>query len=203
MADTLRLQTNVPEIIALKWADGLPCQSPHSGDQVRFTLTDGRVLYVAPVVAEKIRAAGVTANAPFQICKREVMRGNRRTIEYEIKNLGDTGAPAGTDAPVHNQSETSHQAISQPPNGHINGNGNGNGHPPAAVAAAPAPDPIPTLEEAAAKLLERTGKRAFDAAMAVEQYAQQKGLAGFTFGPDNVQRIWMTLYIQSARNGGR
>jgi hypothetical protein len=196
-AEVLRLQTNVPEIIALQWADGLPCHSPHSGDQVRFTLTDGRVLYVAPFVADKIRAAGITANAPFQICKREVARGNRRSIEYEIQPLGDTGAPAGTSAPVHNQSEQSHQAIA--PNGHINGNGNG--HPPAAPAAAP--DPIPTLEEAAAKLLERTGKRAFDAAMAVERYAQEKGLAGFTFGADNVQRIWMTLYIQSARNGGR
>ena len=38
----LKLQTKVPETIALQYSDGRPTQSQFGGDQMLFTLTDGR-----------------------------------------------------------------------------------------------------------------------------------------------------------------
>ena len=210
MEGTLKLQTNVPEVIALQFAEGLPVQSQYSGDQVMYSLTDGRKWYVSPFVARKVTEAGITAQIPFEVLKREVARGNRRSVEIQVRNLGDTSASAAavTTAPVEHNRPADPSTTTQQPNGHshshANGNGNGNGQPPAPAPAQPEARPIPTVEGAAAALLARTGKMALDAVLEVEAYAREaKGLEGFTFGPANVQSIWCTLFINATRNGGR
>jgi hypothetical protein len=88
---TVKFSTNIPEILSLAFSEGKPVQSQYNGDQVMFTLTDGRKMYVAPFVAEKIAAAGIRANQPFEICKREVTEGNRRKIEFQVRPLSETG----------------------------------------------------------------------------------------------------------------
>ena len=39
------------------------------GERVLFHLTDGRVMYVPPVVARKIEAQGIAPGEPFELCK--------------------------------------------------------------------------------------------------------------------------------------
>ena len=102
-------------------------QSQYSGDQVMYSLTDGRKWYVSPFVAEKVKQAGITAQIPFEVCKREVARGNRRSVEIQVRNLGDTSASAAavTTAPVeHNRpADPSTITTTQQPNGHSHTNG--------------------------------------------------------------------------------
>ena len=45
MSDKVQFQTNVPVDVALKYNDGKGVTGQY-GDQVLYTLTDGRVMYV-------------------------------------------------------------------------------------------------------------------------------------------------------------
>ena len=53
MSEKLQFQTNVAIDVALKYNDGKEVTGQH-GDQVLYTLTDGRVMYVPPIVKKKI-----------------------------------------------------------------------------------------------------------------------------------------------------
>jgi hypothetical protein len=46
------------------------------------------------------------------------------------------------------------------------------------------------------------GRLAIDAVLEIESYAQSRGMTDFAFGADNIQRILVSLYIDS-RKGGR
>ena len=106
-SNNLKFRVNVPETVALKFADGMPVSSRYSGEQVMFTLTDDRRMYVDPYVADRIRAAGIRANEAFTITKTERQVGNRRVVDFEV----ETSAPsAKTTAPV---SSRDHQQVTQ------------------------------------------------------------------------------------------
>jgi hypothetical protein len=190
-AETLKFQTNVAEVIALQFAEGREVQSQYSGDQVMFSLVDGRRMYVAPSVAAKIAEAGIGPNTPFEICKRETARGNRRTIEFEIKNLGEV-EPARPAKPVLVSG-----LVSGPRNGSNGHNGNGHASAPAAPAAPP-PAPQGVLD-----LMRNSGLQSIDIVLEVEGYARAKGMTDFTFGAENIQKIWTTLFIDLRKNGVR
>ncbi len=87
MAEVLRLQTNVPETIALAFVSGLPIESKFGGDQMMFSLTDERKLFVPPIVAKKIAASVLAPWEPFLLCKREIVQGNRRAVEYQVERI--------------------------------------------------------------------------------------------------------------------
>ena len=187
--ETLKLQTNVPEIIALQFADGLPTESKYGGDQVMFTLTDGRRVFLAPFVARRIADAGIQPGELFEICKKEVVAGNRRLVEYQIKTdirAVRTG-PAASKAPVTAHVPTALKCDSF-----------------AATVAASTLPAAGTAQTAAleAPAITAAGYAAIDAVLAVERYAQSKGLTDFSFGAENIQKVWLTLYID-ARKGGR
>jgi hypothetical protein len=94
--ETLRLQINQPEVIALSQPYGKPCQSRFSGDQLMFTLTDGRKLFVDPYVQDRIKTLGVAPGTPFEIEKQERQQGNRRIVEVVVREVGlpSTAPPA-------------------------------------------------------------------------------------------------------------
>jgi len=198
MGETLKLLPNVPEVIALAFADGMPVASKFGGDQILFTLDDERRFYAAPFLAAKIKAAGIRANQPFTICKREIVQGNRRVVEYQI----ETGTAAT--APVSQSTQQTVQ-VSQSHSIHA---------VPAPVAVAPAfvpsasgfpiaPAPLAAAPaDTSSSAIAFAGRAAVDAMLAVESYAQSKGMTDFCFGADNLQRLWVTLYID-ARKGGR
>jgi hypothetical protein len=82
--ENIKFQTNVPLTVALRFADGKPVQSQFNGeDQVMFTCSDGRRMYLSPYAAAKIEALHAKAGERITITKKEVQRGNRRGIEWE------------------------------------------------------------------------------------------------------------------------
>ena len=61
-----------------------------------YTLTDERVMYVPPVVRNKLVELAIQPGELFTICKAERKEGNRRFIEWHVKK-DDTpnGQPIG------------------------------------------------------------------------------------------------------------
>lgn len=195
--DYFKPETNLAETVALRFPTGKPCQSKITNeDQVMFSLVDGRVWYAPPFVASKVESLGLQPFENFIVCKREVKLGNRKSIDWQIGRVVESeaapmasipnGAPSNPPPTTEAKPSPSSNGSSVP--APVNGNGR----------------TIPTIEDAAAKLLERTGKMALDAVLEVERYAREvRQLEGFTFGPANVQSIWCTLFINATRNGGR
>jgi len=98
--EVLRFQTNVPEEVALKFGDGKGVAGKY-GDQVLFTLTDGRLMYLPPAVAERIRELGIVRGEVFQVVKREVAKDGKRFLEWEVTRLTrPADEPESVTAPV-------------------------------------------------------------------------------------------------------
>lgn len=87
MKERIVFQTNVPVTAALAYADGMKVEG-RFGDQVMYSLSDERVMYVPPIVRDKLAGLGISRDQPFSICKSERRGGNRRFIEWEVKRLG-------------------------------------------------------------------------------------------------------------------
>src|ERR1700683_104856 len=83
MSDKLQFQTNVAIDVALKYNDGKEVTGQY-GDQVLYTLTDGRVMYVPPIVKRKIDELGIGQGELFTLTKAEKKNGTRRTIEWLV-----------------------------------------------------------------------------------------------------------------------
>jgi hypothetical protein len=87
MSEKVQFQTNIPVEVALKYNDGKEVTGQY-GHQVLYTLTDGRVMYVPPIVKKKIDEAGIARGELFTITKAEWKSGTRRTIEWVIGTNG-------------------------------------------------------------------------------------------------------------------
>lgn len=71
----------------MKYNDGKEVTGQY-GDQVLYTLTDGRVMYVPPIVKKEIDELGIGRGELFTITKAEKKNGTRRTIEWVIGTDG-------------------------------------------------------------------------------------------------------------------
>ena len=80
----LRFQTNTPTEVALNSPQGTIVEGRY-GERVLFHLTDGRVMYVPPIVARKIEAQGIAPGEPFELCKTQVKNGRLRSIEWWLR----------------------------------------------------------------------------------------------------------------------
>src|ERR1700683_3634779 len=100
MSDKLQFQTNVAIDVALKYNDGKEVTGQY-GDQVLYTLTDGRVMYVPPIVKKKIDELGIGRGEVFTLTKAEKKSGTRRTIEWVVTTgeREDTHPPARVQHP--------------------------------------------------------------------------------------------------------
>ena len=79
MKERVVFEANVPVTATLAYADGLKVQG-RFGDQVMYSLADGRVMYVPPIVRDKLVELGIRQNEPFDICRAERREGNRRFV---------------------------------------------------------------------------------------------------------------------------
>ena len=85
--EILRFEMNVPAEVALKYAGpGKPFEGRY-GNRVMYTLADNRVMYVAPIVANRISALGIQPGEVFQVCKQEKRQGQRKLIEWQVQRL--------------------------------------------------------------------------------------------------------------------
>jgi hypothetical protein len=81
MKERVVFEANVPVTATLAYADGLKVQG-RFGDQVMYSLTDGRVMYVPPIVRDKLVELGIRQNESFAICRAEHREGNRRFVDW-------------------------------------------------------------------------------------------------------------------------
>src|SRR5271166_138468 len=190
MKERVVFEANVPVTATLAYADGLKVQG-RFGDQVMYSLADGRVMYVPPMVRDKLVELGIRQNEPFAICRVERREGNQRFVDWVVQ-------PNGRAAPA--QSATAHSDTpGSPVNGNSgervnpNGNGDGNGNGKAASA--------PTKSGTAETALRAALTASIDAALAAEQYASAHGLS-IRFGSEDLRAMALSLFIQHARDGG-
>jgi hypothetical protein len=159
------------------------------GNQVMYSLTDGRVMYVPPIVRDKLVELGIRQNEPFAICRAERREGNRRFVDWVVRPK-----ESASSVPSAN---TRHDTPQSPANGDSaarlksNGNGNGNGRPANAVGAA----------GTAGSALRTALMASIDAALAAEKYASAHGLS-VRFGSEDLRAMALSLFIQHARDGG-
>jgi|SRR5215472_8195165 len=190
MKERIVFQANVPVTATLAYADGLRVQG-RFGDQVMYSLTDGRVMYVPPIVRDKLLELGIRQHEPFNICRAERRDGNRRFVDWVVQphNAASPTPSANsyTDAPVLPVSGDSGTRFK--PNG--NGNGSGSGRPAGVPASAA------TAETALRAAL----MSSIDVALAAEQYASAHGLS-VRFGSEDLRAMALSLFIQHARDGG-
>jgi len=75
----LRFQPNVPTQVALQSSQGLVVEGRY-GNRMMFSLVDGRVMYVPPIVATKIEAEGIAPGERFELCKAQIRNGHGRSV---------------------------------------------------------------------------------------------------------------------------
>src|SRR5580704_14739006 len=102
LLNILRFQTNTPTEVALNSPRGTIVEGRY-GDRVLFHLTDGRVMYVPPIVARKIEAQGIAPGEPFELCKTQIKTGRLRSIEWWLRR---TEPPNGEVAENTSEPET-------------------------------------------------------------------------------------------------
>ena len=98
MKERVVFEANVPVTATLAYADGLNVQG-RFGDQVMYSLTDGRVMYVPPLVRDKLVELGIRQNEPFAICRAERREGNRRFVDWVVQP--DSSAAPAQSATAH------------------------------------------------------------------------------------------------------
>jgi hypothetical protein len=57
------------------------------GNRMMFSLVDGRVMYVPPIVATKIEAEGIAPGERFELRKAQIKNGHGRSVEWALRRL--------------------------------------------------------------------------------------------------------------------
>jgi len=82
--DKITFQTNIPVEVQLAYADGKRVNSQY-GDSFMYTLRGDRVMFVPPLVRERIQELQPQAGQWFSICKREVPSSEGKSrIDWEV-----------------------------------------------------------------------------------------------------------------------
>ena len=191
MKERVVFEANEPVTATLAYADGLNVQG-RFGDQVMYSLTDGRVMYVPPLVRDKLVELGIRQNEPFAICRAERREGNRRFVDWVVQP--DSSAAPAQSATAHGDmpgSPADGSGARVKPDGNGNTNGNGNGKAANALTKSVTPETA----------LRAALTASIDAALAAEQYASAHGLS-IRFGSEDLRAMALSLFIQHARDGG-
>jgi hypothetical protein len=188
----IRAELNVP--LELVYRDAEPVQGQY-GDQMKFTLADGRIFYADLPVANKIEALGIQPGQPFTILKRKEGRSLTWLITPGAAAATAAPARAAIPAPQVNNGPVS-SFIQNSRNGHgelvipaPNGNGcaeNGSGH-------VPVPSVQPEQQRRFQSLIEQT-QSLIDAYGALLAYASQRH--GSNIKPEDVRSLLTTTFIQ-------
>lgn len=191
MAEKLKLQTNVPVTIALKFDEGKPMTGDY-GDSVMYTLTDDRLYFAPPIVASKISALGVVRGEPFQLVKAEVTKGNRRTIEYQVSRV-EMVAAAAAGATAAQGSSTTGATVAQPVQRIA----------PAQANSNYTNDSIDRGRDQAVLALTRAFEVAADALAASRSYNAKVHGWDTKYNEGNIISVAMSVYINAQKEGAR
>jgi hypothetical protein len=86
MTEILRFEMNLPTQVALESPQGVVVEGRY-GNRMMFSLVDGRVMYVPPIVGSRIFHLGIRPGERFQVCKLEKREGQRKLIEWQVQRL--------------------------------------------------------------------------------------------------------------------
>jgi len=187
MNDKVQFQTNVPVEVALKYNDGKEVNGQY-GDQVLYTLTDGRVMYVPPIVKRRIDELGIGRGELFTLTKAEKKNGTRRTIEWLVA--------AGERGEKHPQTSVQEVNDRQRRNGaasEVTTGGSGHARRPSVSS-----DAKGLLVTGQGQFLLQALAAAVDAAATTERYATACGVE-LQFTSEDVREIGLRIYTSGVK----
>ena len=188
----ISVSNHVPVTAPLAYGDGIKVEG-RCGDQVMYSLTDERVMYVPPIVRDKLIELGIRQNEPFSICKAERREGNRRFIEWAGRRM-EAEQPCAP-APVNGNNHTAVVASSAANTPGAVADGNGTAKPNEKATGGP------NGSNTARATLQVALAASIDAAIEAERYASEHGLS-VRFGSEDLRAMALSLFIQHARDGG-
>lgn len=193
MSEILRFAVNVPVEVALASECGKHVEGRY-GDQVKYVLADGKVMYVPPYVERRIEELSIGPGEPVEIWKSEVHSGARRWIEWHVKRADKPQQPVSSDkAPA--------AADSALRRSQSNGNGSTNGTKMVPTGSEGG-DFIPQeIRGAGIRAMELALNGAFEIAQRLEARAALRNYP-LRFSNDDIRAIGVTLFIQAMRDGG-
>jgi hypothetical protein len=199
--NTLRFQINTPTEVALDSPQGTIVEGRY-GDRVLFHLTDGRVMYVPPIVARKIEAQGIEPGEPFELCKTQIKNGRLRSIEWWLRRTNEeaTNGPS-TEKPAESQADLESQLLQSV----AAANGNGNGHEVTTADNDTTQNGSPQSEPrqpAPTTKLEHALKTAISAAYNAEKFGTDLGYV-VRFDADAIKSMAITVLINMSEGGRR
>ena len=198
----LRFQTNTPTEVALNSPQGTIVEGRY-GERVLFHLTDGRVMYVPPIVARKIEAQGIAPGEPFKLCKTQVKNGRLRSIEWWLRRThAESPDRENTEIPAEPRTDIESQLVQSI--AAVDG-AHGNGHPPAAAqndATQNGPAQSESTEPAGVTKLEHALRTAISAAHSAERYGTDLGYV-VRFDADAIKSMAITVLINMSEGARR
>jgi hypothetical protein len=219
----LRFQPNVPIQVALQSSQGLVVEGRY-GNRMMFSLVDGRVMYVPPIVATKIEAEGIAPGERFELCKAQIKNGHGRSVEWALRRLNpeeqlDDVAPdaPAPDTPLEHDLRVSVEmanakkaggdtsALPSPTSAAATPtNGNGNGTSESTAPASPVPVATQNEQPQPRSLtkLEHALKTAISAAYNAEKYGSELGYV-VRFDADAIKSMAITVLINMSGEGRR
>ena len=220
----LRFQPNVPTQVALQSSQGVVVEGRY-GNRMMFTLSDGRVMYVPPIVATKIEAEGIAAGERCELCKAQIKNGHGRSVEWAVRRLNpeEQLAEIATDAPapesqlehdlrvsteIANAKRASRESPESPSpepapaKPMTNGNGNETGESTAPASPVPVAAQNDNPQPRSVTKLEHALKTAISAAHNAEKYGSELGYV-VRFDADAIKSMAITVLINMSGENRR
>jgi hypothetical protein len=84
MNEIVKFPVNTPVEVTLQSGAGERVAGRY-GEQVRYALTDDRIMYVPLYVEQRFRELAIGAGEPLLLCKQQVKNGDRNRTEWSVK----------------------------------------------------------------------------------------------------------------------
>ena len=191
----LKFEINKPVTVALEFPDGLNVPGNY-GPQVKFSLTEQRVMFVPPDVADAIRKLGVLPGERFTVTKR---KEPGRAMWWDLEKIKERRFnPILDDEPVRSTAippETQPARVSPARPALLAGEVKRIPPQPAQIS----PPPASGMHLAKTPPLKPSYEEAFRECLRIVR----EGLhdAGEAWSDHSVQAMTSTLFIQAAREG--
>ncbi len=204
MSQILRFTTNVPEEVTLRSASGKRVEGRY-GEQMMYNLFDDRIMFVPPIVAQRIRELDIGEGEAFEICKAEAREGNRKWIEWRVRKYDEPQQPP-TSANGSAAAATAPSNAEEQKNGNTGGRGNGhsdsNGHAQTQYEAGLDGTILPVpITGRGVTVMEVALNAAAEVAQRVENRAALRSYS-LHFTSEDIRAIGLTMFIQASRDGG-
>ena len=86
MKQVVKFPVNTPVEVTLQCETGTHVDGRY-GDQVMYSLTDDRVMYVPPYVEQRFQELAIGAGQPLVLCKRQTKEGSHNRTEWSVRRV--------------------------------------------------------------------------------------------------------------------